>query len=700
MFSLLITELKISQKNISTRKFCKSPRSPLRRHRNLVSKENRMLVRRLLLAPLLLAAAALLPARPAVPPALSATFSRGSLTLTIPYHAEQRGPGTLTTEILDPEDRVVARSERATDAAQGDSGWQQSIPTSLPFEDLIWQRIHYRFIGKGAAIEGTESISAILRRPIVHLLGQTEYLANSTAVLRVIVSDAVSSAPLGGTLHIDLEAPGQKPQPLFTGRLNRSGAVEASIHFPAKLSGKFDLHITADTTAGSTDYIQPITIDDKASILLTTEKPLYQPGQTIHVRALALDRVDHKAATGQLTFELEDGRGNKVFKRVTATDDYGIASAEFTLADEVNLGTYHLRALMGGNTAEIALNVERYVLPKFKVAIDFTQQNNKPKRDYRPSDHVTGTVHANYFFGKPVDHAELTLKLSTADVEVVEEKPITGQTDADGAYKFDFKLPAYFAGKPLSEGAARALFVATVKDSAAHSETRGEPITVSQSALLVTAVPEGGTLIPHIENQVYLLSAYPDGTPAPASLNVGIPGLATQHVTTDQSGVAVIRFVPASDIYALYVEADDHHGAQTKVSTPISARGGTDQILLRADRAVYKAGDSIHLKVLSTRPRATAYIDLVKNGQTVLTRDVDLTNGEADLTVPATPELSGTLDADVYLLSSDAQPIADHRLLFVQSGALQARRGGTHCLPRHQRAWRRRCRGAGPADRR
>src|ERR1700726_3170634 len=119
------------------------------------------------------------------------------------------------------------------------------------------------------------------------------------------------------------------------------------------------------------------------SILLTTEKPIYQPSQTIHVRALALDRSNHEAASNRkLTFEVEDSRGNKVFKRATQADKFGVASAEFALADEVNLGTYHLRALLGEaeaaptNTAEIALSVEQYVLPKFKVAVEFTGNNN------------------------------------------------------------------------------------------------------------------------------------------------------------------------------------------------------------------------------------------------------------------------------------------------------------------------------------
>ena len=212
--------------------------------------------------------------------------------------------------------------------------------------------------------------------------------------------------------------------------------MEAAFRFPADLTGNSELHFVVDTPIGTTEYTQPIQLEDKASILLTTEKPIYQPGQTIHVRALAMDRAaGHAAADRKLTFEVEDARGNKVFRKGTETDKFGIASAEFTLADEVNLGAWHLRALMGdpqalSNTAEIALDVERYVLPKFKVAVEFTEKDGKPRRDYRPGDHVTGTVRANYFFGKPVTDAEVTIKASSMDVTVFEAASSTGRTDS------------------------------------------------------------------------------------------------------------------------------------------------------------------------------------------------------------------------------------------------------------------------------
>jgi hypothetical protein len=215
----------------------------------------------------------------------------------------------------------------------------------------------------------------------VHILAQKSYLTGGDAAVRVIVTDS-NNEVIGGanSLRIELSPPDQKPRVLFTGPLNHHGTTEAQFRFPAGLVGTYPLRYVVDTPIGSTEITQQIGLNDTASILLTTEKPIYQPGQTIHVRALALDRSSHEATAGRnLVFEVEDSRGNKVFKHSTQTSKFGIASAEFTLADEVNLGTYHLRAVMGtpegsSANAELAMNVEKYVLPKFKVAIEFREK--------------------------------------------------------------------------------------------------------------------------------------------------------------------------------------------------------------------------------------------------------------------------------------------------------------------------------------
>jgi uncharacterized protein YfaS (alpha-2-macroglobulin family) len=627
---------------------------------------------------LIAASVALQPFQPSSPAPSTATYSRGSLHLTIPYHATRAGSGQLRMEVLDPDDNVLGSEERRLEIANGDGRWQDEIKLSrpLPLDDLVWHRVRYRFQYDDrniASLEGTDSISQILRTPVIHILGQQSYLTGGSAAVRVIVTDSKNEVIAGrGSVRIDLLAAGGKPALLFKGQLNRRGTTEAQFRFPAGAVGSYQLRYVADTPIGSTEFTQAVRLEDKVSILLTTEKPIYQPGQAIHIRALALDRSDHEAASShKMIFELEDSRGNKVFKKATETDQFGVASAEFGLADEVNPGTYRLRALMGdadapSNTAEIALNVERYVLPKFKVAVEFSENGKKRKHGYQPGDHVTGTVRANYFFGKPVDRAEIGIKASAMDVTVFEVASAEGKTDADGTYYFDLQLPKHFAGRPLSQGAARVLVEATVKDSAGHAETRGEPITVSESPLLITAVPEGGTLVPNLDNQVFILASYPDGTPAKADLTVQAAGNTTQRLATDDGGVALARIKSGTNGDNLRIEAVDREGNHAATSVQLQARQGDEQILLRTERAIYRAGDRIQLKVSSTKARGAAYVDIVKEGQTVLTRDLEFEDGQATLSLAVTPEMAGTVDVNAYLFGRNAQPVGDHRLIFVQ----------------------------------
>ena len=631
-----------------------------------------------LLLPIILVSALGDSRREAARVSFTGIYKDDRLALTIPYRASRAGSGTLAVELLNPEDQVLGHVQRRVDVVQGDNVWKQNLKPAdpLPLEDLAWQRIRFQFQYKNedaVAFESIHAVSEILRRPIVHIIGQSSYLAGAQAAIRVIVTDN-EGHEIAGNSSVRIELlDGDKPRrALFQDRVNQRGTTDAQFRFPASLTGDYQLRFVAETPVGTTETIQSVRLEDKASILLTTEKRMYQPGQTIHVRTLVLDRSDHHAvASGQLTFEMLDPRGNKVFKQITATDEYGIASAAFPLADEVNLGTYQLHALMGNpetptNQASLSFTVGRYVLPKFKVAIDFPSTNGKPKRDYRPGDHVTGTVQSNYFFGKPIANGEIGVKASSIDVQLFEAASATGRTDKDGSYHFDLRLPSFFAGHLANSGSTPVLVEATVKDQSGHSETRGEGVTVSDSSLFVIAVPEGGTLIPGLENQVYLLASYPDGTPAIADLHIHSAGTADQTVTTDSRGVAMVRITPEAKVASLKIKADDHQGNHVSTSIPLESRGGTDQILLRPDRAVYKPGDRMQLSVFSTTQHGTAFVDVVKDSQTILTRDLDLTNGRAELSLAATPDMSGTLAINVYRLSDDGQTLGDHRLVFVR----------------------------------
>ena len=162
-----------------------------------------------------------------------ATYSHGELHVALPCRATLSGPGELTLEVLDPEDHLLGKTTRRMQIARGDVRLQETVKlkNALPLDDLVWHRIHYRFQydDKDAApIEGTESISQILLRPVVHILAQQSYLVGSHAAARVIVTDSNNNViPGHGSVRIELPAENAKPALLYTGSLNQRGTTEA-----------------------------------------------------------------------------------------------------------------------------------------------------------------------------------------------------------------------------------------------------------------------------------------------------------------------------------------------------------------------------------------------------------------------------------------------------------------------------------------
>jgi uncharacterized protein YfaS (alpha-2-macroglobulin family) len=617
----------------------------------------------------------------AEPKTISAVYSRNALSLSLPYDAAHSGEAELRVEVLTPEDHVIGEAEHKENVAEGAGFWNAKVELNEPMtlEELVWQRVRFtiRYANQTQPdVEDIRSMSEILVRPELHILAQRSYIAGAQAATRVIVQSATHDgvvAPIArGTIRIELtkpQGPDQKPVLLFTGPLDRHGSAEADFRFPAGLTGSFPLRFTAETPLGQVETTSTVQLEDEVSVLLTSEKPVYQPSQTIHLRALALNRADHHAvAERAMTFEVEDARGNKVFRKAAQTDSFGLASTEFTLADEVNLGAYHVRVKMGdanNNAADLAVNVERYVLPKFRIVVEFDAKDGEQKRDYRPGDHVTGTVKANYFFGKPVANANVMLKASAMDVELFDAATAEGRTNSDGIFHFDFVLPEFLTGDGSRHGAAPVVVEATVKDAAEHAETRGEPITVSETPLVITAIPEGGKLVHGLQNEVYVLASYPDGRPAKADIEACI-GRTRRSARTDEAGIATIQVPGDQANSALRIDAEDRKGNRTSQSLTLETRAGEDQLLVRTAHSVLKPGDRIEISLLSTHQSGAAYIDLVHEGQTILTRDVDLENGKAELNLLATPAMSGTMTITGYVIGRNGREVTDQRLVFVQ----------------------------------
>jgi len=149
-------------------------------------------------------------------------------------------------------------------------------------------------------------------------------------------------------------------------------------------------------------------------------------------------------------------------------------------------------------------------------------------------------------------------------------------------------------------------------------------------------------------------------------VKVRAAGIGNQTTTTDSEGVAIVRLKPGSNTETVQIEANDEDGNHASSAVQLAVRQEGDHILVRTEHAIYRAGDRIQLRVFSTKARGTAYVDVVKAGQTILTRDLDIKNGQAELSLISTPDMAGALDLNAYQFGPDARPIGDHRLVFVQ----------------------------------
>ncbi len=496
------------------------------------------------------------------------------------------------------------------------------------------------------------------------VLGQTSLVPGSDAAMRVVVRDSRDATPLpDATVEVRLRPQnGGGAKVLFKGATDDAGNVAVSFKVPEEVDPKQTLIIETKSRLGSDTLEQSVTIERDFRILLTTDKPLYQPGQLIHIRALALGAFDMRPAVAQsLEVTVADGKGNTVFRKALTTSDFGVASVDFQLASEVNTGPYKITATLGNASSEKTVTVENYVLPKFEVKLTSTRAY------YRPGDHVEGTLVARYFFGKDVTGGVVKLEGYTYDFQRVVAVTLEGATDAAGNFNFSFDLPSYIAGSELEGGGARFYVEAAVTDQAEHTEVGRLSLPVAQSSLVLNAVFEGGQPRPGVENVLYVMASYPDGTPAEADLTVSLPEIG-QVLTarTGQYGLAELRFTPQSAYVNLSVSARDAAGAEAYRDFYFEGQWSEESVLLRPDAPIYRVGETMQLVLLTSAQRGTVYLDIIRGGQTVSTRAIEVTDGKAAVAVDVTPDFYGTLELHAYKILRSGSITRDTRLVVVE----------------------------------
>jgi hypothetical protein len=149
------------------------------------------------------------------------------------------------------------------------------------------------------AVIGVQVAAALVSTTPVNMavLGQKELLAATMASLRIRLTDhAAGQKPLANVpVTIELkDRSGQQSVQLASLTTDSLGGVEPRFTVPDWKDGDYTLTVTAKTPRGTEVMQRPVRLKRSWQIMLSSDKPVYQPGQTIHVRSLALRRPDLK----------------------------------------------------------------------------------------------------------------------------------------------------------------------------------------------------------------------------------------------------------------------------------------------------------------------------------------------------------------------------------------------------------------------
>lgn len=543
------------------------------------------------------------------------------------------------------------------------------VPSPTPRAQRIrWILTGVLVLALVAAILGTWVYNTLPQRlDSQHTLvfGQTQFAPGSSSAVRVVVRNTKDSQPVpNADVKVSL-APkdGGQTVTLFQGKSDQNGTVGASFTIPETVTSSQTIIVETRSQVGADQVKQPVTVKRSYKLLLTTDKPVYQPAQTIHMRALALSTIDMKVAKdADIGFLVEDPKGNKVFRKTVKSSEFGVSAADFVLADEILHGDYKITVSLGDTTSEKTVNVKPYVLPKFAVKV------STDRSYYVPGQHVAGTVQSDYFFGKPVTEGQVQVIGWVYDVQQTQVVDIQGETDDKGAYRFEFDLPRYFAGRGLEKDQAEFSLQVSVVDQAEHTEQTSKVLPIAQNPIVIEAVPEAGTLKPGVENKLYILTSYPDGAPARTKLSLTVGGQAAQ-LATGEYGLAEYAFVPASGSKSmpLSITATDEKGQSAQKRVDLAADTGAGVVLLRPDRATYRVGDTMHLTALTSQNFGSMFLDIVRDGQTLSTRSEQVKDGRAEFAVDLSGDLYGALALHAYKVLADGSIIRDTRVVVVDA---------------------------------
>lgn len=622
----------------------------------------------------------------------SLIFQKGSADVSIVIeNPAGEFKGRIKIELLDIENRIRSQGAESVRVKDGKNPYRIALPLESGFlkenqEQLVWFRLRYALTDEKGSVRsaGIVSLSEILKDAFeLRMAAAERFNAGQNFRVRIRAVDPGSDRPVEGVridgafeLELDTEDDEDELTLRSKNTTDRDGFALLEFKIPSGLKFSYDgdLNITGTKNGIVRQISEEIEeFENDGSVFLTTDKPIYQPGQSFKIRGLYFDSNNTVVAGSELRFTVKDEEGTVVFREKAKTSDFGIASVEWPIPEGAKLGTYHVE-IESEESDELGrqdFKVTRYDLPNFTV-------NPKPdKTFYLPGDDIAEvTVKADYLFGQPVLKGKVRVVQETSrrwnwreqKYDVEEKQTIEGAVDEEGKFvaKVDLNDDQYDLKNSRWRRFADLNFVAYFTDLTTNrTEQRRFDIRISKEPIHIYLVRNRSNLHADLPVTAYISTFYPDGTPAVCDVEVRgreddnysqtFETLKTFRTNSLGAGKAEF-FRPKFDSLngGLYVEikARDQEG-RTGTFDETLYFYDNQAIRIETEKTILKPGESINVKLLSSKKDALVYVDVVRNHSVIESRLVGLKGGRADLKIPYDPRFKGDLTIAAYTDPTD-----------------------------------------------
>ncbi|MGB2582440.1 MAG: MG2 domain-containing protein, partial [Thermoplasmata archaeon] len=433
---------------------------------------------------------------------------------------------------------------------------------------------------------------------------------------------------------------------VWSGRTDESGTVAPVLSMPSG-TGKAKIVVESGTEKTET----PTVLDNTIRTIITTDKPIYQPGQVVHMRALVYSGANPIPQESDVLLEVIDPNGDKIFKKLLTPTEFGIVSYDFALSDQLTQGAYTICATVDDDVQTKAIVVKEYVLPKFRVDI-------LGLSDWYVIGHaMAGVVSAEYFFGKVVEGTvsiEANLYLGVWSPFYSAEGTLV-----DGEFGFTIPAVTYTIGLSETGGNGYLQVNYTVEDTGGHVEKRTKVIAIAPSEVVLSVLTDS-CVIGETSN-FYVIVRTPDGRPianrsiaARVYLEDSVTYRALTAEWSDSRGVAKFSFQYNGEATAKFYASSSWDAAVVDLFE-------LSGLKVISDKTAYEVGEvgSFEIHYSGESFTNNVYYDVVSRGYVVDRGVIQLSDGEGAIDVVMTPDMEPFAQVRIYKIEKDMRVARD-----------------------------------------